>query len=426
MLLTSIVMSAIILVVLAVYALFPKAFPAKLRYMTWIVILIGLVIPLRPVIGDGFVDVPLPASAVQYEVLQAGSGNERAPATSEAASAGPPVSPALVGVLIWGMVAAMIFAYHMQRYARFLKTVRRWGKSVKDEKVLSVLRSEQRKMGLDHKNFDVKICDFISSSMLTGFFRPMILLPQRDFEADEPEFIFRHELIHYKRRDLPVKLLSVIAVSLHWFNPLVYLMCAAAQTDGEASCDEAVLRDTDQEDRRFYAEVIIGMISGKNTSGTMLSTCFYGGKYHIKKRLDSIMDTTRRTKSPAFAALAVVTALTVFSGSVFALTAQAPPFQAPPAETPPAANPIAPHPPSASPDAEITAERAREIALAKVGGGAVIECDRDYENGRPVYEIEIVYGNTKHEMDIDAITGAISGYSTEKDSSHNDSHHDDD
>jgi hypothetical protein len=100
----------------------------------------------------------------------------------------------------------MIFAYHMQRYARFLKTVRRWGKSVKDEKVLSVLRSEQVKMGLESKTFAVKICDFISSSMLTGFFRPMILLPQKDFETDEQEFIFRHELIHYKRRDLPAKL----------------------------------------------------------------------------------------------------------------------------------------------------------------------------------------------------------------------------
>jgi beta-lactamase regulating signal transducer with metallopeptidase domain len=310
----------------------------------------------------------------------------------------------------------MIFAYHMQRYARFLKTVRRWGKSVKDEKVLSVLRSEQVKMGLENKAFDVKICDFISSSMLTGFFRPTILLPQKDFDTDEQEFIFRHELIHYRRRDLPAKLLSVIAVSLHWFNPVVYLMCAAAQSDSEASCDEDVLRDTDKEDRRFYAEVIIGMVSGKNMSGTMLSTCFYGGKARIKKRLDSIMDTTLRTSNPAFIVLAIVAALTVFSGSVFALTAQSP--------SSPTAIVNTSLPPS-SPRAKIPPEIAQEIAVANVGGGTIVEFGIDYENGRQVYEIEIVYEGNKYEMDIDAITGTITEESSEIRSSHYDGHHDD-
>jgi len=81
-----------------------------------------------------------------------------------------------------------------------------------------------------------------------------------------------------------------------------------------------------------------------------------------------------------------------------------------------------------SPDGEITTERAKEIALANVGGGTVTECKLDYENGRKVYEIKIVYGNTKYEMDVDAITGVISDYSAEtiNGSSGSKTDHDDD
>jgi len=551
-LLTLLVMSVIALAILIFNLLFPKAFPAKLRYAVWLVVLVGLLIPFRPVIGNGLITVPIPAAAgAQVGVTQSaglGTSPETAPAqditeveTAENTPAGWSISPATVCVLVWGIVAVLIFAWHIWRYIRFIRTIRRWGVEVKDKNTLSILRSVQVESGVDYKKIGLKVCGFVSSSMLTGFWRPVILLPEKYFEADELKLIFRHELIHYKRRDLLVKLLSVIAVSIYWFNPIVYWLCAAMQTDGEASCDEAVLLDADKENRQFYAEVIIGMIGGRNTAGTLLSTCFYGGKSSIKRRLDSIMDTTRKIKKPAIAALLVVMALTVFSGSVFALSIQEPPdavtppiipevtttdsgtitaarakeialatvgggtvtdcilegerevykatvlygdkkygmdidaasgavtnyrletieaatspaspeTQAPsdtpapasadppsstttPAttDTPPPATATppssgsqsTPSPSTPSSNSEITTERAKEIALTKVGGGTVTECKLDYENGRKVCEIKIVYGNTKYEMDVDAITGAISDYSAEAIKGSSDDDHDD-
>lgn len=56
---------------------------------------------------------------------------------------------------------------------------------------------------------------------------------------------------------------------------------------------------------------------------------------------------------------------------------------------------------------EITAERAREIALAETGGGTVTKCELDFEHGRKVYEIEIINGNTKHELEIGAAEARI-------------------
>ncbi|MEU6020591.1 PepSY domain-containing protein [Micromonospora sp. NPDC047134] len=55
----------------------------------------------------------------------------------------------------------------------------------------------------------------------------------------------------------------------------------------------------------------------------------------------------------------------------------------------------------------VSAERAGEIALAKVGGGQITEVDRDQEDNRPVWEVEIVNGDIEHEIEIDRETGEV-------------------
>lgn len=70
--------------------------------------------------------------------------------------------------------------------------------------------------------------------------------------------------------------------------------------------------------------------------------------------------------------------------------------------------------PIASADAAITYEKAKEIALAKVGGGTVTEIELDYEKGQFVYEIEVKHNRVEHELVIDAETGEIVKYKTDR------------
>ena len=402
-LLKSLVISAIVPVVSGFNALFGKAFPAKLRYAIWLAILAGLMLPLPPAIGRGIITVP----PVQTQYAQGENSPSDAPYTTQVVTdttAAIPflvryLSPFMICVFIWGVTALAVFSRHILRYFRFLQTIRRWGVTVNDENTLSVFRAVLAEMELDEKNICLKICGFVSSSMLTGFSRPVILLPEKHFEADELRLIFRHELIHFKRLDLFVKLLSVIAVSIYWFNPLIYWMCEAMQADGEASCDEAVCRTQDKENRRFYAEVIIGMI-GKNTAATILSTCFfYRGKFSIKKRLDAIMDTTRKMKWPAVIVIAAVTVLTLFSGSVFAFAVQETPAGF--AQT------------RAAPELPLAVNAGMEIALSRTGGGIVEEIEFERENGTLVYDITVRRENQQYEVKIDALTGEIAEFREE-------------
>lgn len=57
--------------------------------------------------------------------------------------------------------------------------------------------------------------------------------------------------------------------------------------------------------------------------------------------------------------------------------------------------------------ADIGAEKAKQIALKEVPGATVVKCERDYEHGALVYELELYNGRWEYDIDIDGATGTI-------------------
>jgi uncharacterized membrane protein YkoI len=276
--------------------------------------------------------------------------------------------------------------------------------------------------GLGNKEIPLMRCRIVSTSLLTGFTKPIIILPNKQFNTDELEMIFRHELLHYKRGDLFIKLVSAIALSLHWFNPIVYLMCSAIQTECEASCDEAVLQDIGADNKQFYAELIVEMVGMKKTP-TMLSTCFYGGKRSLKRRLDSILEYTYKVRKPAYIVLLVIIMMSLMSGSVFAFSFRDVSSEPVPqndvidhlSETVDVNKPVyqidvtdrdtrPENPP-------ITFTRAVEIAKEHVqvgGDGWFDQVSMDFEKGQWVWEVELKFeSDLEVEVCIDIITGEV-------------------
>ncbi len=70
-------------------------------------------------------------------------------------------------------------------------------------------------------------------------------------------YIFVHELIHYKQRDMFYKWLIQIVVCAHWFNPFVYLLEKEVNKSCELSCDEKVISVLDDKARREYGDTLI-------------------------------------------------------------------------------------------------------------------------------------------------------------------------
>lgn len=95
-----------------------------------------------------------------------------------------------------------------------------------------------------------------------GLFRPKIYLPSTLTET-ERGYILRHEQYHLRRRDHVVKLLSFLALCVHWFNPLVWAAFILAGKDMEMSCDEAVVRELGEDIRADYSASLLSLATGR-------------------------------------------------------------------------------------------------------------------------------------------------------------------
>jgi beta-lactamase regulating signal transducer with metallopeptidase domain len=87
----------------------------------------------------------------------------------------------------------------------------------------------------------------LKSPLLQGIFAPRIILPAsmvREFSADELELILAHELAHYQRGDLIWNWLPLIAHSLFFFLPFIWLIEQKLLQLQEICCDRLALQFT--------------------------------------------------------------------------------------------------------------------------------------------------------------------------------------
>ncbi|HBL48089.1 MAG TPA: hypothetical protein DDZ90_32380, partial [Planctomycetaceae bacterium] len=93
-----------------------------------------------------------------------------------------------------------------------------------------------------------------------GFWRPTILLPRKlweDFDQQSRRTIVTHELEHIRRHDALLLFLSRIAITVHWFNPLVYLIAGRLRREIELAVDAATVASFDEQTRHHYGELLI-------------------------------------------------------------------------------------------------------------------------------------------------------------------------
>ena len=123
--------------------------------------------------------------------------------------------------------------------------------------------------------------DRIPGAFVMGIFRPVIYLPANLTEV-ERECILRHERIHIRRRDYIVKLLGLLMVMVHWFNPIAHVSFRLFCRDMEMSCDEAVVGQLGEGGKKQYSLALLSAAEKEN--GARLPLAFGGEPYEIKNK----------------------------------------------------------------------------------------------------------------------------------------------
>lgn len=166
------------------------------------------------------------------------------------------------------------------------------------------------------RKVQIKQLDCISTPLTYGIFKPIILLPKSlDCENESQlTYILNHEFAHIKSFDALWKLLLAAVVSVHWFNPLVWIMYIIANRDIELSCDEQVIITSKCSSRTEYALTLIGLEEKK---GLINPICSYFSRNSVEERITAIMKMKKAT------VFAVITACILVAGtaSVFGTSA---------------------------------------------------------------------------------------------------------
>lgn len=173
--------------------------------------------------------------------------------------------------------------------------------------------------GMDMGDILVFTSDQTASPMVCGLLHPRIYLPSRMNFQDRTLLgnIFAHETMHIRRKDNWKKAVMLAALCLNWYNPLVWIMAKCLASDLEAACDEALLRQYDEEGRKEYARSLLTMAvtAGRNT---LLYSAF--SKTEVEKRIKRII----HYKKATFLVLAFSVLFMSISAAAFATGGQAP------------------------------------------------------------------------------------------------------
>ncbi len=132
----------------------------------------------------------------------------------------------------------------------------------------------------------------VDSPFVLGIIKPRIYLP---FTIGEEELshVLAHERAHIRRGDHLWKPLGYLLLTIHWFNPLLWVGYILLCRDIELACDEKVIRELDRDARADYSQAILNCSMHRRA----ISACPLAfGEVGVKKRVKSVLS----YKKPAF------------------------------------------------------------------------------------------------------------------------------
>ena len=318
-LLSSLMLSFLVLGVLLFRKFGADRYSRRLARALWIIVILRMLIPFNPLGERSLIRLPQnPLLSKEFQTTVPGflSENEAQPVVGEIAEPshgdmtssqsmeGKLTAPVLAGksttitleqvaFSIWLAGMSASFALVAWSHFKFHSELKRRIQPV-DERVLERIQQE---LGRTVKVYTVEGNE---SPMVVGVLKPAIVLPRQLLEQATGEnlpkqlkFVLQHEYNHIQKKDLLIKMLYLIGRTIHWFNPLVYLIESCLNEDIELATDESVTTKLDERQRAAYCLSILEVAEALPAMANNYSSRFTGDFESMKKRISSLFNKNR-------------------------------------------------------------------------------------------------------------------------------------
>lgn len=253
--------SALILAVLLVRAIFKNRVPKRMVYTLWLVVLVKLCLPgtlvslpvlpaeeaAAPVQRVELPAQPLPAQQPARAVTQPQTPVQQpvSPVQEAAEAPAKPLTAMQIFQIVWAGGSALLGLWLFGTWLVF--TVR--------------LHKSRRFLGR-HGRTRIYISSTVKSPCLAGLV-PAVYLTEDVLQTAETELILRHELTHLRHLDHLWSFCRTAAVIAYWWNPFIWLAAILSKRDAELACDEAVAAGLSDAQRLVYARAILAQAPRK-------------------------------------------------------------------------------------------------------------------------------------------------------------------
>lgn len=182
---------------------------------------------------------------------------------------------------IWLLVMFAFILMHIFQYRRLRRTIKK--STTSTQKYSAKIKNASRPFKRQNK-IDIRVLNQEQMPFSCGLIKPCIILPE-NLDDEKASIVIRHELAHIKAHDPLIRIVCILAIAIHFFNPFVYLLFCEIAKISELHCDERVTRELNNSQKiKQYGHLILDM-AHYSVKSPFLSPFGYSSKKIMKERI---------------------------------------------------------------------------------------------------------------------------------------------
>lgn len=290
--LRTVVLSGLCIVILLSFRMtIFKRFSKRFNYYIWLIVIIKLLLPFT------YYTFTFNRREYKYTINKVYLENLNNLLTSKNS----------ILLFIWITSIIIYLIYISWKYVKVKILINDLSYDVEDKEIKNLYANLLKELSIN-KKIQLKYSYEVETPV---FFNSSVILPPYDYTLKELDWIFRHELMHFKSKDLYIKYLVLFLKCVYWFNPFIYIMEKFIDLDCELYCDERVLKNRTIEERQDYALTIINAMR----KGSSHSNKFVAGLHKesdIRKRVSGMFNERCRSGIFMVVILCLLSSITYF------------------------------------------------------------------------------------------------------------------
>ena len=166
-----------------------------------------------------------------------------------------PVSIMTLLQMIWAAGAVVSGLWRTYGYFATRKRIRCY-RRLRNPEFAEAVKQINRELGRKTK-FRLVISKELKTPCIFGVLRPYIGMPEIELTSAEIYLVVKHEMLHYYRGDMIIKILCEALKAVYWWNPFVYMLGDLVSSMQEINVDFRIVRGLSEMKQLEYVDCLV-------------------------------------------------------------------------------------------------------------------------------------------------------------------------